>query len=69
MCLLVVLGCGLGQVVGPNFSFVTGGVGSVSWLVGLGWTGSKKTIHGQLCFELIAWDWDSLNGQTDISFV
>ena len=35
--LLVVFGCECGCIMGPNFSFVMGWVGSVSWRVGLGW--------------------------------
>jgi len=41
--LLVVLGCGLGWVMCPNLCFVMGWVGSVSWLVGLGW--GKENGH------------------------
>jgi len=48
--LLVVLGCGLGWIVCPNFSFVTGfvGLGWVSQLVGLVGLGQRKSTNGQL---------------------
>jgi len=38
--LLVVFGCEWGCIIAPNFSFVMGWVGSVSWWVD--WAGSKK---------------------------
>ena len=51
--MLVALGCGLGWVAGPIFSFVTDWVGSVSWLVGLGWVKENvPTDNSALAVEI-----------------
>ena len=50
----LLVGCGLGRVVGPNFSFVMGRVELVETVGGLDWAGSKKMDLWTTLVQLIS---------------